>query len=200
MSLLYKQQDAHFFKNTVYDVYLNEFLEIANKHLKNVASELEASARADVLIFFSKLIGCEKRRLDSARLAQVTFIEGNIGIGKSTFINEQKKMNIVDEPLRLWQSIDYTDPNGTVRSSFESFYHYLETHEPTNFIIWFELFAILTRVLILLDKWHSAGADTQLISERSFLTDRYIFLFYIWFNKKCQCFFFKICICTSFAA
>lgn len=184
-SFQYSNQDAikSFFQHKEYSQYIDKFIKLANEHINNNKNEEAAAAEEDddeeeaLFEFFDQLIRQEKVKLNNQKdnLGHVTFLEGNIGIGKSTFI-KKSSMTAVVEPLKLWQLVDYIDANGVRRPSFEFFYYYLETRDKTNFIFWFEVFAILTRILIFLDQWHSSsnsdGDLKQLVSERSFATDR----------------------------
>ena len=181
-SFQYSNQDAikSFFQHKEYSQYIDKFIKLANEHInKNVEEDDDDDNDDDeeaLFEFFDQLIRQEKVKLNNQKdnLGHVTFLEGNIGIGKSTFI-KKSSMTVVVEPLKLWQLVDYIDANGVRRPSFEFFYYYLETRDKTNFIFWFEVFAILTRILIFLDQWHSSSSDgglKQLISERSFATDR----------------------------
>lgn len=183
-SFQYSNQDAikSFFQHKEYSQYIDKFIKLANEHInKNVEEDDDDDDDDDeeaLFEFFDQLIRQEKVKLNNQKdnLGHVTFLEGNIGIGKSTFI-KKSSMTVVVEPLKLWQLVDYIDANGVRRPSFEFFYYYLETRDKTNFIFWFEVFAILTRILIFLDQWHSSSSSSdgglkQLISERSFATDR----------------------------
>lgn len=103
----------------------------------------------------------------------VVYVEGNIGSGKSTFLNFFEQLNssdikLIEEPLFIWQRIK--DGNG--KDSLTAFYDALrpQTLNPT-FALIFELLALFTRVFML----HVAITKKPklYLSERSIFTDRY---------------------------
>ena len=95
------------------------------------------------------------------------FIEGNIGTGKSTFINELKKVgvNIVQEPVDEW--VKMKNHGTTGKNLLEEFYG-----DQTRYAYTFQSVAFRTRVKNLVS-WCSPG-DVTLI-ERSVFTDKNVF-------------------------
>lgn len=104
-------------------------------------------------------------------------IDGNIGSGKSTFINIIKKYRpqyyIIDEPVNQWQNI--TDNNGT--NLLQKFYE-----DPTRWGYTFQNFAYITRLKALQD---AIKLDHKIIiTERSIFTDKNIFAKMLYENNK----------------
>lgn len=116
-------------------------------------------------------------------LPELTIVEGNIGIGKTTLINKLRENEsdwlAVPEPLAIWQNITYRGG----ATSFERFYQEIGSAEPNRYIFLFEAISLITRFLCLthwtLHEAQAARAEgracRQLISERCFLTDRYFY-------------------------
>jgi deoxyadenosine/deoxycytidine kinase len=98
-------------------------------------------------------------------------IEGNIGSGKSTIINNLRNLNLdniifVDEPVSEWLSI--TDASG--KNALEIFY---EDQHKNSF--WFQILAYITRLRNLLKTIEENSNDKIIICERSIYTDKYVF-------------------------
>lgn len=93
-------------------------------------------------------------------------IEGNIGAGKSTFLEQLKKSfpdaYIVPEPVDEWSTI--VDKNGT--TMLEKYYE-----DPKRYAFSFQMMAFITRIRLL----KAAPKDRLVFTERSVFTDREIF-------------------------
>lgn len=99
-------------------------------------------------------------------------IEGNIGSGKSTFLNylKQKYHNnssviFMDEPVDEWQNIK--DKNGN--DILELFYN-----DKEKYAFSFQMLAFISRYKLLNDVIHQ-NKSKIIISERSLFTDEYVF-------------------------
>ena len=95
-------------------------------------------------------------------------IEGNIGCGKSTFLELLRRKvpeaQWIEEPVADWQNL-----NGTGINMLDHYYK-----EPKRWGFTFQTYAIFTR----LQKMHEAKQrfpDKIKISERSILADKYVF-------------------------
>jgi deoxyadenosine/deoxycytidine kinase len=100
-------------------------------------------------------------------------IEGNIGSGKSTIINELKNTEtingidviFVDEPVHIWETI--VDKNGV--NMIEKFYS-----DPVRYSFTFQMMAFISRYTLLNDAIE-ANPNSIIITERCLLTDYNIF-------------------------
>lgn len=103
----------------------------------------------------------------------IVSIDGNIGSGKSSIIDEfkkscsglPKKIVVLDEPLLIWSTI--YDING--KSILCNFY--IDQHK---YAFSFQILALSTRIAIL-KKAIQENTDSIIITERSIQTDRYVF-------------------------
>lgn len=104
----------------------------------------------------------------------VISIEGNIGSGKSTIINEMKKtcfkiygldVVYVDEPVTQWEQIKSKDG----KNMLELFYA-----DPVKYSFSFQMMAYISR-LILLKEAIKNNQNKVIITERCLLTDYNIF-------------------------
>lgn len=96
----------------------------------------------------------------------VLIIEGNIGAGKSTFLQLLEKHLVIDpvyEPHQKWQNI------GNGENLLEKFYSDISRWAYT-----FQTYAFVTRVLEQERKFKEATCDVQIL-ERSVFSDRYCF-------------------------
>ena len=122
---------------------------------------------------------------DNIPFPQLSIVEGNIGIGKTTLINklcQSGEKRHVPEPLEIWQNISYGDV-----SCFEQFYREIEDEAPSSnrYVFMFEVISLVTKFLCIshcfLDEARQAHLEKRpcrdLLSERWFLTDRYFFIF-----------------------
>lgn len=95
-------------------------------------------------------------------------IEGNIGCGKSTFLQILKERipeaKWIEEPVSDWQNLGGKDIN-----ILEKYYK-----EPNRWGFTFQIYAIFTRVKALQEAC-SRFPDQIKISERSVLADKYVF-------------------------
>ncbi len=99
-------------------------------------------------------------------------IEGNIGAGKSTFLNQVKdkysnnpRILFLDEPVELWQSI--RDKFGV--SMLQKFYS-----DPKKYSFSFQMMAFVSRTAIL-RKALEENKNCIIVSERCAYTDKHIF-------------------------
>ncbi len=103
--------------------------------------------------------------MQSFMLAQpILFVEGNIGVGKSTFLKViQKYLDVVTiaEPCDEWQDV-------SGYNLLDAFYK-----DGTRWACTFQLYAFMTRVKKQ-QKYASLGGKVQ-IMERSWFSDRYCF-------------------------
>lgn len=155
-------------------------------HLKSILgflSRIQAGGDLKDLEAFAKRLFASKRReivaskLQRSVLPVLTIVEGNIGIGKTTYIKKLQDANpalqIVPEPLSIWQSIGF---NG--KSSFEQFYEEIEFAERRSpYVLAFEIITLITRFGCLVNSFQEAirpegSAPEHLVTERCFLTDR----------------------------
>jgi len=106
-------------------------------------------------------------------MACIITIEGNIGVGKSTFVNFLKEAckdnnlpNIIflQEPIDEWNKIKVD--NITI---LEKFYK-----EPKKYAFTFQMMAFISRLLII-QKVIEENKNAIIISERCLLTDKYVF-------------------------
>lgn len=106
-------------------------------------------------------------------MSLIISIDGNIGSGKTTFINELKKevnkqklKNIifVDEPVELWTKICVNNEN-----ILEKFYQ-----DQIKYAFSFQMMALISRIKVL-KKAMKDHPDAIIISERSLYSDKNIF-------------------------
>lgn len=100
----------------------------------------------------------------------LTFIEGNIGAGKSTVLEELGKMNdqliLIREPVDVWTTI--VDEDGV--NLLHRFYE-----EPPRWAFTFQLVAFVTRLQRLTDILDKVPENATVVMERSILSDRNCF-------------------------
>lgn len=107
---------------------------------------------------------------------KILSIEGNIGAGKSTFLEELKKKfsenaNVVflDEPVEMWESVK--DKFGV--SMLQKFYS-----NPTKYSFAFQMMAYVSRLSNLkkkMEELKSMETNSVIITERSIYTDKCVF-------------------------
>lgn len=93
-------------------------------------------------------------------------VEGNIGVGKSTFlrlIKERLEVQVVYEPIARWQDV------GGTGNLFEKFYT-----DTARWAYSFQSYAFITRILEQEMCSKTAGSLVQIL-ERSVFSDRYCF-------------------------
>jgi deoxyadenosine/deoxycytidine kinase len=101
-------------------------------------------------------------------------LDGNIGAGKSTLLNELrnriKNIHYVDEPVGQWTALK----NSEGKNLLELFYE-----DKKRWAYTFQNCAILTRLKNIKDALNNIKNSSQdidiLLTERSVLTDRYVF-------------------------
>lgn len=113
-------------------------------------------------------------------------IEGNIGSGKSTLVsklkeqltipNTNKKIIFLQEPVDIWNTI--RDENGV--TILEKFYGNQQKYSFS-----FQMMAYISR-LACIRKIMKAHPKAIIISERSILTDRYVFAKMLYDNHKIE--------------
>ena len=105
-------------------------------------------------------------------------IEGNIGSGKSTLINNLKKNNInliyLPEPVDLWNEIK--DSNGV--TIIEKYYQ-----DQKRYAFPFQMMAYISRVSQIRQKFET---DAIILTERCVFTDREIFAKMLYDDKKIE--------------
>ena len=114
---------------------------------------------------------------------QIYSIEGNIGTGKSTFLNKLKhhfrenpKICFLEEPIGIWTSI--TDENGV--NIIEKYYK-----DQKKYAFSFQMMALISR-LTLLKKVISSNKYDIIIMERSLYTDSNVFAKMLYDDKKIE--------------
>jgi len=109
-------------------------------------------------------------------------IEGNIGVGKTTFINmikeasHEKHIIYLEEPVNEWLSIK----NNENKTILELFYADQDTYAFS-----FQMMAYISR-LALLKKTIKEHPDAIIITERSVYSDRHIFAKMLFDDKKIE--------------
>ena len=137
--------------------------------------------RIDPLSFFggrvSQKIGgsCDTVSMSNKKMLLIS-VEGNIGAGKSTFLERLQKewsdVTVIMEPVGTWMSVK--DSSG--KSLLDYFYE-----DKKRWSYTFQTCAFLTRmmdtenVLATASSSRSDGKPVVIITERSVLTDRYVF-------------------------
>ena len=110
-------------------------------------------------------------------MVRIYSVDGNIGAGKTTFLEairtaipegtvETNKIHIVLEPIGEWLRLKHSDG----RSLLELFYA-----DKKRWAYTFQNCAILTRLNATLEALKTLPADAIVLTERSVLTDRYVF-------------------------
>lgn len=122
----------------------------------------------------------------------LTSIEGNIGAGKTTFLNILKESNIfkdkilfISEPLNTWLSTKDSDGKNILDKFYKELKEKQENQENKNeneldsnsdhgWIYKFQTFTYITKMTCLVDAVNNS--DKKIIfSDRSIDTDRYVF-------------------------
>ncbi len=115
-------------------------------------------------------------------MPRIFTIEGNIGSGKSTFVQKLGEQTdgetiiFLQEPVKTWQGIQ--DTNGV--SILQKFY---EDQERYGFT--FQMMAYISR-LALLKETVEKNPHANIITERSLFTDRYVFAQMLYDSGKIQ--------------
>lgn len=164
-----------------------------------IASNWTEASKEDLSESLTEVVESETKRLRDCIIKKqghetgqqqhpfrLTIVEGNIGIGKTTWIGEQLERNeganrihVVPEPLSIWQSVRIPSEGGI--SSFEKFYREIGEEGVRPYIFVFEVLSFATRFLTLIDHvvycLQEDAATPHLITERCFMTDRLFFAF-----------------------
>lgn len=112
-------------------------------------------------------------------MSLILSIDGNIGCGKSTLVNNLKrnfkneKIVYLEEPVDQWVTIKENNKN-----ILEIFYE-----DQVKYSFCFQVLAYISR-LILLKKAIKNNPDAIIITERSLYTDKYIFAKMLYETKK----------------
>jgi len=120
-------------------------------------------------------------------MSLIISIDGNIGSGKSTFINNLKKKIIdkniifIDEPVELWSKICV---NNT--SILEAFYN-----DQIKYAFSFQMIALISRVK-LLQEAIKKNPNAIIITERSLYSDKNIFAQMLYDEGKIDSYSFQI--------
>ncbi len=108
-------------------------------------------------------------------------VEGNIGSGKSTFLQQLEKkfkgkdIFFLQEPVQEWNSIK-NENNTTI---LEEFYK-----DNKKWAFSFQMMAYITRLKTLRDLVKKYGKNIIIISERSLWTDKNVFAKMLYDEKK----------------
>lgn len=166
--------NVHIFK----PAYARTLLTLINEMMRNKSEDY-----GEIMAFFTKLIDdLRTSKFWGNRDIKYYVIEGNIGSGKSTLLDKisgSTNAVIVPEPLRFWQGVLAFADDGTVDPNapnlFEQFYNSLK-EERTNIVVLFQLVALFSRLVYLVEYVEQNPSKSVFVSERSFLSDRFRFL------------------------
>lgn len=97
-------------------------------------------------------------------------LDGNIGAGKTTLLNNLRKilpeLKLVKEPVDEWLTMKNEEGKSILELYYEDQKRYAYTFQHT---------ALMTRIQNTQDAIKNAGENDVIVSERSILTDRYVF-------------------------
>ncbi|XP_058869701.1 deoxycytidine kinase 2-like isoform X1 [Acipenser ruthenus] len=119
----------------------------------------------------------------SSRLKRVS-IEGNIAVGKSTFVRLLKKVEkqweVIPEPLSKWQNLQICESREGVSGSQQSVSNLLQImyQDPTRWSYTFQSFSCMSRLRAQLEAPPPSLLELERplqIFERSVYSDRYVF-------------------------
>ncbi|KAK1154117.1 deoxycytidine kinase-like isoform X2 [Acipenser oxyrinchus oxyrinchus] len=119
----------------------------------------------------------------SSRLKRVS-IEGNIAVGKSTFVRLLKKVEkrweVIPEPLSKWQNLQTCESREGVSGSQQSVSNLLQImyQDPTRWSYTFQSFSCMSRLRAQLEAPPPSLLELERplqIFERSVYSDRYVF-------------------------
>jgi deoxyadenosine/deoxycytidine kinase len=123
-------------------------------------------------------------------MALLVSVDGNIGSGKSTWLEELKKeitnRNIKDfiflqEPVDIWSTITFDG-----KTILEKFYE-----DPVKYAFSFQMMAYISRLSII-EKAVKENPKSIIISERSLLTDKQIFAKMLYDDNKIDSYSYQI--------
>lgn len=157
-----------------------ELLAILNMYLINEANI--ATNGQELVKFFAKYTD-EAAEIFASKSMSLLVLEGNIGVGKTTLLNKlvkdyPQKIVVVAEPLEFWHKIlvhkPAESPNPPARNNvFEEFYQVLTGKSSKIIVFIFQIIALYSRLSYLVHFYQNGHPGALLISERSFLSDRY---------------------------
>lgn len=100
---------------------------------------------------------------------KIISIEGNIGVGKSTFIsilkNKWPNCDIVSEPVELWKDLTNDDNKNILQMFYEDINRWSYT---------FQNLACITRMMKIEDKINESNSE-YIFLDRSLATDKHVF-------------------------
>ncbi|CAF0935549.1 unnamed protein product [Brachionus calyciflorus] len=106
---------------------------------------------------------------------KIISIDGNIGIGKTYFLKklmlENKSLCLISEPVEYWSKIKCSK---SYKNCLELYYESLNSKD-SFFLFKFQLIVMVSKLLNIINKF-SLNTDTVFISERCFLTDKWVFV------------------------
>lgn len=118
------------------------------------------------------------RNLANISSKEITLcVEGNIGVGKTTFLREilapgdsslEDLVNLIPEPVNLWQHVERPDGNGQGFNILDEFYK-----NPNRYAYTFQHFVFMTR-FIQEKNTQQSGFPLRVI-ERSVFSDKNVF-------------------------
>lgn len=145
--------------------------------------ELSNENKFDEIYFFYKVIVKEVQaifdKLDHHKFC-IWFIEGNIGIGKSTYLNTLKPITcIIPEPLELWQKVINTTTGDDILVSFYNEITKKNSSQYSSLNFKFEILALFSKLVFIANKldsfeFETASSENDFFCERSFLSDAYV--------------------------
>lgn len=151
-----------------------ELLAILNMFLMNESNIIHNGQ--ELVKFFSKY-AVEAAKIFAAKTTPLLVLEGNIGVGKTTLLTKlvqdhPRNIVVVAEPLDFWHQILVHNPPART-NVFEEFYKVLSGKSAKIFVFIFQIIALYSRLTYLVHFYQQSNQGTLLISERSFLSDRY---------------------------
>jgi deoxycitidine kinase len=100
---------------------------------------------------------------------KIISVEGNIGVGKSTFIsilkNKWPNCDIVSEPIELWKDLTNEDNKNILQMFYEDINRWSYT---------FQNLACITRMMKIEDKINESNCE-YIFLDRSLATDKHVF-------------------------
>lgn len=107
---------------------------------------------------------------EAAKPIRIFSLDGNIGVGKSTLLKQIAQqfpeILIIQEPVDVWTALKNSDGQNLLELFYKDKQRYAYT---------FQNAAILSRLKLLKDAVAAARPGQIILTERSVLTDRYVF-------------------------